>query len=86
MKSLIFFQFSKMAGPGPVKTVCFIASLVIAWGLYKKVKKKKKLQEMSDSEQFAYLLSLYMKEKERRQKDAAEIQYEIIRAICSRRV
>ena len=23
-----------MAGPGPVKTVCFIASLFIAWGLY----------------------------------------------------
>ena len=23
-----------MAGPGPVKTVCFITSLVIAWGLF----------------------------------------------------
>ena len=23
-----------MAGPGPVKTVCFIASLFIAWGLF----------------------------------------------------
>ena len=23
-----------MAGPGPVKTVCFIASLFIVWGLY----------------------------------------------------
>ena len=23
-----------MAGPGPVKTVCFIASIFIAWGLY----------------------------------------------------
>jgi hypothetical protein len=75
-----------MAGPGPVKTVCFIASLFIAWGLYKKVKKKKNLLEMSDSEQFAYLLSLYMKEKERSQKDAAEIQGHLSRAIFSRRV
>ena len=74
-----------MAGPGPVKTVCFIASLFIAWGLYKKVKKKKKLLEMSDSEQFAYLFSLYTKEEERRQKDAVEIQI-LIREICSRRV
>ena len=40
---------------------------------------------MSDSEQFAYLFSLYTKEEERRQKDAVEIQI-LIREICSRRV